>query len=388
MMLPEAPNKEAGTNRTWGERHMDLLSKLLKRMVQLGASDLFLSTNTAPAFRVNGKLLPRDDEDPPLPPGATEKMCQLIMIEEHRRLFDEQLEMNMAFSLPGLGRFRVNVFKQRGDIALVIRSLAGEIPAFDKLRIPNTLKELVMLNRGLVLIVGPAGSGKSTTLASMLDHRNANDLAHIITVEDPIEYFLTHKQSVIHQREIGVDTLSYQDALTNAMRQSPDVLVIGEVRDRATLEHAIEYADTGHLCLATFHAHNTQQALERIVNMFDENRREQILLGLSMNVQAILSQKLIPDTQGGRVPAWELLRHTARTADLLRRGEFHELHEVIEKDVSTDMQTFDQSLYNLQQQGLISAETALQYADSVSNLRLQMRLSPERSNPEYGTRTH
>lgn len=367
---------------------MDLLSKLLKKMVRLGASDLFLSTNTAPAFRVNGKLLARNEEDSPLPPGTTEKMCQLIMIDEHRRLFDEQLEMNMAFSLPGLGRFRVNIFKQRSDIALVIRSIATEVPVFDSLRIPNVLKELVMLKRGLVLIVGPAGSGKSTTLASMLDHRNSHDLAHIITVEDPIEYFFNHKQSVIHQREIGVDTHSYQDALTNAMRQSPDVLVIGEIRDRATLEHAIEYADTGHLCLATFHAHNTQQALERIVNMFDESRREQILIGLSMNVQAIFSQKLIPDNQASRVPAWEMLRQTARTSDLLRRGEFHELHNVLEKDVSTDMQTFDQSLYNLHQQGLINADIALQHADSISNLRLKMRLTPDKENPRYNTQTH
>lgn len=367
---------------------MDLLSKLLKKMVRLGASDLFLSTDTAPAYRVNGKILPRSDEDIPLQPGATEKMCQLIMIEEHRNRFDEQLEMNMAFSLPGLGRFRVNIFKQRNDVALVIRSIPVEIPDFDTLRIPGILKELVMLKRGLVLIVGPAGSGKSTTLASMLDYRNTNDLSHIITVEDPIEYFFRHKQSVMHQREIGVDTHSYQDALTNAMRQSPDVLVVGEIRDRATLEHAIEYADTGHLCLATFHAHNTQQALERIVNMFDENRREQILLGLSMNVQAILSQKLIPDTQGSRVPAWEMLRQTARSSDLLRRGEFHELHDVLEKDVTTDMQTFDQSLYELQQQGIISADTALQYAESVSNLRLKMRLSPDNNNPRYNTQAH
>jgi len=356
---------------------MNLLSTLLKKMDQLGASDLFLSSGCAPTYRVNGKLQPCDDSEMILAKGATAKMCQLIMVEKHREQFETDKEMNMAFSLPGIGRFRVNIFRQRGDIALVIRAIANEVPNFDDLQIPEVLKDLVMLQRGLVLIVGPAGSGKSTTLASMLDYRNENDLAHIITVEDPIEHFLSHKKSVIHQRELGVDTHSYEDALCNAMRQSPDVLVIGEIRDRSTLEHAIEYADTGHLCLATFHAHNTMQALERITNMYEEGRRDQILLGLSMNLQAIHSQKLVPDTQGGRVPAWELLGKTARSSDLLRRGNFSELQEVIEKDVNNGMQSLDQGLYDLYRSGKISPETAIQYADSASNMRLQMRLTQQ-----------
>jgi len=359
---------------------MDLLSKLLKKMIRLGASDLFLSSGAPAAFRVNGKLLARTENDKPLPAGATEKMCQLILLDGHRKAFDEKLEMNVAISLPGLGRFRINIFKQRGDIALVIRAIPLQIPSFETLQIPTVLKELVMLPRGLVLIVGPAGSGKSTTLTSMLDHRNEQDLSHIITIEDPIEFFHEHKQSVIHQREIGTDTHSYKEALCNAMRQSPDVLVLGEIRDRNTLEHALEYADTGHLCLATFHAHNTVQALERIVNMFDESQREQVKLALSMNLQAVLSQKLIEKTESGLIPAWEMLRNTPRTSDLLRRGEFHELQENIEKDVSSNgMQTFDQTLYELYKAGYISAETALHYADSASNLRLQMRFASEKT---------
>ena len=354
---------------------MNLLSKLLKKMKDLGASDLFLSSECTPTFRINGKLQPYSDSETILPKGATDKMCQLIMVEKHREKFDTDKEMNMAFSLPGIGRFRVNIFRQRGDIALVIRAIADEVPAFNDLNIPPTLKDLVMLQRGLVLIVGPAGSGKSTTLASMLDYRNQNDLAHIITIEDPIEHYLKHKKSVIHQREVGIDTHSYEDALCNAMRQSPDVLVLGEIRDRNTLEHAIEYADTGHLCLATFHAHNSMQALERIMNMYPQDQREHIMLGLSMNLEAIFSQKLLPDTNNSRVPAWELLRKSARVSDLLRRGEFPELREVIEKDVNNGMQTLDQSLYDLYQAGQVTAETALQFADSAGNLRLQMRLT-------------
>jgi len=359
---------------------MNLLSTLLKKMNQLGASDLFLSSGCAPTYRVNGKLQASDDVNMILAKGATTKMCQMIMVEEKLKKFETDKEMNMAFSLPSIGRFRVNIFRQRGDIALVIRAIASEVPNFNDLHIPNILKKLVMLSRGLVLIVGPAGSGKSTTLASMLDYRNENDLAHIITVEDPIEHFLSHKKSVIHQRELGIDTHSYEDALCNAMRQSPDVLVIGEIRDRNTLEHAIEYADTGHLCLATFHAHNTMQALERMTNMYTEDRRDQIMLGLSMNLQAIHSQKLVPDTQDGRVPAWELLTKTARSSDLLRRGDFSELHEVIEKDVNNGMQTLDQSLYELYCNGKITPETAIQYADSAGNMRLQMRLEQQTGN--------
>ena len=228
---------------------MDQLSQLLKKMVAIGASDMFVSSHTPPAYRVDGRLVERH-EDKPLAAGVTAKMCQLFMLDHQRQRFDDEMEMNLAFNLPGLGRFRVNIFRQRGDVALVFRAIPAEVPDLSTLNLPETLRDIVMLPRGLVLIVGPAGSGKSTTLAGMIEHRNANDLSHIITVEDPVEYFFSHKKCVVHQREIGVDTKSYSEALINAMRQSPDVLVLGEIRDRNTLEHALEYADTGHLCLA------------------------------------------------------------------------------------------------------------------------------------------
>jgi len=351
---------------------MDLLSNLLKKMVRLGASDLFLSTNTPPAFRVNGRLLPRSDE-PALQAGKTEKMAQLLMLGHQKDAFDNNPEMNLAFSVPGIGRFRVNIFRQRNDVAMVIRAIPPTVPDFGTLNIPEVLKEIVMLKRGLVLIVGPSGSGKSTTLAAMIEYRNANDLCHIVTIEDPIEYYLEHRRCIVNQREIGIDTKSYHEALVNVLRQSPDVLIIGEIRDRKTMEHALEYANTGHLCLGTFHANNTFQAFERIVNMFPEEKAEQLLISLALNMQAVLSQRLIPTVDGQRIPAWELLRTTPRVKELIRRSAFAELKDVMEKDVSYGMQTFDQTLYELYKQGHISGDAALEYAESVSNLRLQMR---------------
>lgn len=354
---------------------MELLSKLLKTMLTVGASDLFLSSNMPPAYRVNGKLLPRTDEDK-LQKGKTEQMARLFMSEEAWAKFHLELETNLAITVPGLGRFRVNVFKERNDIALVVRAISDKVPNMKDLRLPEILKELVMLKHGMVLIVGPAGSGKSTTMAAMLNHRNETDLSHIITIEDPIEFYLPHKKCVLHQREIGVDTHSYHEALKNAMRQSPDVLVLGEIRDRQSLETMIEYADTGHLCIATYHAANTYQALERMIHMFDEERREQIQSSLAVNTKAIFSQRLVPDNRGGRTPAFELLRATSRTSELIRRGELADLQEVMEKDVN-GMFTMDQTLFHLQQNNIITGETAIEYAESVGNMRLQMRLSQE-----------
>jgi twitching motility protein PilU len=342
-------------------------------MISLGASDLFLSSHTPPAFRVNGKIQ-RNADDEPLSAGKTEQMARLMMVDEQWDAFHNNLEMNLAFTLPNIGRFRVNAFRQRGDIALVIRSIASRVPQIESLRLPDILKEMVMLKRGLVLVSGPAGSGKSTTLAAMIDYRNKHDLSHIITVEDPIEYYLTHKQCVVHQREIGNDTKSYHEALINAMRQSPDVLVIGEIRDRDTLEHALNYADTGHLCLATFHANNIPQALERMLHMFEEDKREQIMVGLSLNTKALFGQRLVPTLDGGRTPAYELLVNTPRIQDLIRRGDLAELRETMGKDVNSGMQTFDQSLHTLYRNGIISADTALEHAESVNNMRVQMRL--------------
>ena len=352
---------------------MDLLSKLLKKMLSLGASDLFISSNTPPAFRVKGKLLPRNDENP-LNAGQIEQMAQLILIDEQKEQFENNPELNVAISLPNIGRFRVNLFRQRNDTSMVIRAIPPQVPKLEDLHLPEVLKEIVMLKRGLILIVGATSSGKSTTLAAMLDYRNENDLSHIITIEDPIEYYLQHKQCVVNQREIGTDTKSYNEALLNTMRQSPDVLVIGEIRDRKTLEHALEYADTGHLCLATFHANDTTQAFERIITLFPEERREQLLISLSMNMRAVLSQRLVRTVDNMQVPAWELIRSTPRIKELIRKNDFSELKASIEKDVHLGMQSFDQTLYELCKEGKISEDTALENADSVNNLRLKLRL--------------
>jgi len=352
---------------------MDLLSNLLKKMLKLGASDLFISCGTPPAYRVNGKLLARQDDDP-LTPSKIEQMTQLIVTEEQKDAFEKNPELNIAVSVPNIGRFRVNLFRQRGELSMVIRAIPPEVPRLEDLHLPQVLKETIMLKRGLVLIVGSTGSGKSTTMAAMIDYRNENDLSHIITVEDPIEYYLKHKQCVVNQREVGVDTKSYHEALVNTMRQSPDVLVIGEIRDRKTLEHALEYADTGHLCIATFHANDTPQAFERIITLFPEERREQLLISLSTNMQAVISQRLVKTVDNNLIPAWELIRTTSRIKDLIRRNNFGELKEAIEKDVSYGMQSFDQTLYELYKEGKISEDTALENADSVNNLKLKMRL--------------
>jgi len=352
---------------------MELLSTLLKEMVTRDASDLFLSTGSPPAFRIDGELQPCDL--PPLPPGATDKMAKLVMRPEHAETFEEELELSLGYTVPGIGRFRFNVFHQRGEIGLVIRAVPFSVPDFVTLGIPEKLKDIVMLKRGLVLVVGPSGAGKSTTLAAMIDHRNSNTVSHIITVEDPIEYLLQHKQSVVNQREVGVDTHSYHRALINALRQSPDMLMIGEIREHEIMEDVLEFSDTGHLCLATLHANNASQVFERIVNMFPQEKRDLLRLTLAQNVKAVVSQVLVPTLQGGRTVAVEMLVSTSRVRDLIRRGDFDTLNDVMEKDTTDGMCTMDQSLYTLFAEGRIDEETALAFADSRSNMRLQMRLS-------------
>jgi len=352
---------------------MDLLSKLLKKMVSIGASDLFLSAGSPPAFRVDGELQSHDME--PLASGATDKMAQLIMRKEHADAFDNDPEISLGYTVPGIGRFRFNLFRQQGHISMVIRAVPFNVPDFETLGIPTMLKEIVMLKRGLVLAVGPSGAGKSTTLAAMIDHRNSNTISHIITVEDPIEYVIEHKQSVVNQREVGVDTRSYHKALINALRQSPDMLMIGEVREHEIMEDVLEFSDTGHLCLATLHANNASQVFERIVHMFPQEKRELLRYSLAQNVRAVISQVLVPTIGGGRTVAVELLVATSRVKDLIRRGDFEELSDVMEKDTNMGMRTLDQSLYLLYANGRITEETALAYADSQSNIRLQMRLS-------------
>jgi twitching motility protein PilU len=352
---------------------MERLSKLLKTMIANGASDLFLSTGSKPAFRINGALQSHPMD--PLAPGDTEKMAHLVMPPEHAEAFAKNPEVSLGYTVPGIGRFRFNVFRQRGEVGMVIRAVPFSVPDFDTLGIPTLLQDMVMLKRGLVLVVGPSGAGKSTTLAAMIDHRNSNTISHIITVEDPIEYVLEHKQSVVNQREIGVDTLSYHQALINALRQSPDVLMIGEVREHEIMEDVLEFSDTGHLCLATLHANNASQVFERIVHMFPQEKREMLRYSLAQNIKCVIAQELVPTVDGGRTVAVEMLVATSRVRDLIRRGDFTELVDVMEKDTNSGMCTMDQSLYLLYADGKISEETALAYADSRSNMRLQMRLS-------------
>ena len=352
---------------------MDLLSKLLKKMVSIKASDLYLSTGQKPAFRVNGKLQACDV--PPLAPGHTQKMAQLILDQDQTLDFKANPETNVAYTVPNIGRFRFNIFRQRNETAMVIRAIQDSVPGFEELGIPAMLQDIVMLKRGLVLVVGPSGAGKSTTLAAMIDHRNQNEMSHIITIEDPIEYLINHKRSVVNQREIGVDTNSYHNALVNALRQSPDVIMVGEIRDRDIMSDVLEFSDTGHLVLATLHANNASQAIERVIHMFPKDKHEQIYNALANNIKAVVSQILVPTVYGTQTVATELLVVTPRVADLIRRGKVSDIQEVMDKDTNSGMCTMDQSLYQLYCDERIAEETALAYADSVSNMRLQIRLS-------------
>jgi len=357
---------------------MELLSRLLKEMINNRASDLFLSTGSVPAFRINGKLRPVNIQA--LSSGRIEKMAQLIMKQHQFDEFDEHLEANIGCTLPGIGRFRFNIFKQRNEYAMVVRSVPSVVPDFTTLGLPEMLQNIVMMKRGLVLVVGPSGAGKSTTLASMIDYRNNNDVSHIITIEDPIEYVIEHKRSIVNQRELGIDTNSYHNALTNALRQSPDVIMVGEIRNREMIENVLEFADTGHLCLTTLHANNASQAFERIIHMFPKDKHEQLCIGMSHNVKAVISQILVPTVDGKRTIATEILALTPRVADLIARGQFGDLHDVLEKDTNSGMCTMDQSLYHLFCSGRITEDTALTYANSVSNMRLQIRLSGQGAN--------
>ncbi len=356
---------------------MDLIFKLLKQMRTLGASDLLLSNGMPPALRINGKLSAVLDEA--LNPAQIENIAKQLFDEPHQKSFTATLECNVGVSFPDLGRFRVNGFHQRGSIALAIRAVPTKTPDFAALGLPDTLKDIAMQKRGLVLFVGACGSGKSTSLASMIDFRSRNEDGHIITIEDPVEFLLPHRRSMVNQREIGVDTRSYSQALMNALRQSPDVLMIGEIRDRDTLERALEFADTGHLCLSTLHANNANQTFDRIINFFREEERAQILISLGQNLRAVISQRLLPSLNGARALAYELLTGSPRVSELVRRGEFEKLKEAMEKGQAHGMNTFDQCLFSLHERGKISADTALEFADSVSNLRLRMKLAAHES---------
>ena len=351
------------------------IRKLLTVMNEHDASDLYITVDSPPCYRVNGVVRPAGNRC--LLPEDTEALAVSVMSEKQQREFEERNEQNMALYYSSLGRFRINIFRQRGCVGMVVRQIKSHIPTIEDLDLPPILKEVSMSKRGLVLVVGATGCGKSTSLAAMIDYRNANQAGHIITVEDPIEYVHVHKKSIVNQREIGSDTDDYHSALKNALRQAPDVVLIGEVRDATTMEAAITFAETGHLCLATLHSNNANQAMERIMNFFPSERHKQIYLQLSLNLRGIISQRLVRNVEGGRVAAVEVLLSSPRIKDLIHKGEVDQMKEAMEKGTTIGMQTFDQHLFMLYQEGKISLEEALRNADSANNLRLRVKLAED-----------
>lgn len=351
------------------------ISKLLSLMVEHDASDLYLTMDSPPMYRINGVIRPAGNRC--LETGDTEQLANSIMNDRQQREFLETSEMNLALYYTSLGRFRVNIFRQRSCVGLVIRQIKTQIPTVEDLDLPQVLKDVSLTKRGLVLLVGATGSGKSTSLAAMIDYRNTNTAGHIITIEDPIEFVHAHKKSIVTQREIGLDTANLQMALKNSLRQAPDVILIGEIRDTETMEAAIAFAETGHLCLATLHSNNANQALERIMNFFPPEKHSQMYMQLSLNLRAIISQRLVKTIDGGRVPAVEVLLDSPRVKDLINKAQIAELKEAMEKSSTLGMQTFDQSLYDLYKAGKITLDEGLKNADSANNLRLRVKLAEE-----------
>ncbi|QEK35844.1 PilT/PilU family type 4a pilus ATPase [Acinetobacter johnsonii] len=361
-----------------------MMFHMLSKVVEYGGSDLFISADFPPSIKHQGLMKPLGQQN--LPSDQTKLFAYSLMNEKQRLEFETELECNFAISVPNVSRFRVNVFQQQLHVGMVIRTITAEIPNFTKLQIPTSLKDVIMEKRGLVLVVGGTGSGKSTSLAAMIDHRNENSAGHIITVEDPVEYVHKHKKSMITHREVGVDCHSWHNALKNTLRQAPDVILIGEIRDTETMEHAIAFAETGHLCLGTLHANNANQALDRIINFFPDERRNQLLMDLSSNMKAIISQRLVRTEDGrGRRAAVEIMLNTPLMSDLILKGNFHELKEVMSKSRELGMQTFDQALFDLYNQGAIAYEEALRNADSVNELRLQIKLKSSRANSQLNS---
>ncbi len=354
---------------------------LLRTMVQKGGSDLFVTAGAAPSIKVDGAMESLSNQA--LSPQHTQVLVRSLMNDKQSTEFESTQECNFAISLPGVSRFRVNAFTQRGAVGVVLRRIQSEIPEFDELNLPPVLKEIAMTKRGLVIFVGATGSGKSTSLAAMVGYRNEHSKGHIITIEDPIEFAHDHRNCIVTQREVGVDTESYEIALKNTLRQAPDVILIGEIRDRQTMEYAVAFAETGHLCLSTLHANSTNQALDRIINFFPEERRQQLLMDLSLNLKSLISQRLVPSLSGeGRIAAVEVMINTPFMADLIFKGQVHEMKELISKSNEQGMQTFDQALFTLCEASKISYEDALRNADSLNDLRLKFKLEGKNSKKE------
>ncbi|OGB20460.1 MAG: type IV pili twitching motility protein PilT [Burkholderiales bacterium RIFCSPLOWO2_02_FULL_57_36] len=355
------------------EQATKFMHDLLRLMLSKNGSDLFITADFPPAFKIDGKMTPVSNQ--PLTTTHTVELARAIMNDKQAAEFEASKECNFAINPGSLGRFRVSAFVQQGRVGLVLRTITTTIPKIEDLGIPETLKDVVMTKRGLVIMVGATGSGKSTTLAAMVGYRNENSHGHIITVEDPVEYVHPHRNCIVTQREIGVDTADWGVALKNTLRQAPDVILIGEIRDRESMDYAIAFAETGHLCLATMHANSSNQALDRIINFFPEERRQQLLMDLSLNLKGMISQRLIPlrDTKG-RVPAVEIMLNSPLISDLIFKGNVHEIKEIMKKSRELGMQTFDQALFDLYEADKISYEDALRNADSVNDLRLSIKL--------------
>lgn len=358
----------------------EYMYKLLTAMASHGGSDLFISKDFAPTMKAHGTMTALSTQK--LSPETTKELAYSIMNKKQIEEFETEFECNFAIAVPNVSRFRVNVMTQQNSVAMVIRTIASEIPNFDKMKLPSILKDVIMTKRGLVLVVGGTGSGKSTTMAAMLDHRNETAPGHIITVEDPVEYVHANKKCLVTHREVGVDTLSWHNALKNTLRQAPDIILIGEIRDTETMEHAIAFAETGHLCLGTLHANNANQTLDRIINFFPEERRNQLLMDLSSNLRAIVSQRLIRTQDGKRKAAIEILLNNATITDAIAKGNLGSIKEFMKKSRNLGMQTFDQAIFDIYEEGLISYEDAMRNADSENELRLEIKLKSTRAQAE------
>ncbi|MEI7444893.1 MAG: PilT/PilU family type 4a pilus ATPase [Burkholderiales bacterium] len=360
------------------EQASKFLHDLLKLMISKRGSDLFLTAEFPPAFKIDGKLTPVSNV--PLTPQHTVELARALMNDRQAGEFEAKKELNFAISPAGIGRFRVNAFMQLGRVGVVLRTIQSNIPNFEDLTLPPVMKDLAMTKRGLIIMVGATGSGKSTSLAAMIGYRNENSQGHIVTIEDPVEFVHPHRNCIVTHREVGVDTDSWEIALKNTLRQAPDVIMIGEIRDRETMEHAIAFAETGHLCMATLHSNSANQALDRIINFFPEERRQQLLMDMSLNLKSIVSQRLLPLATGkGRVPAIEVLLNTPLVSDMIFKAEVSGIKDVMKKSRELGMQTFDQALFDLFERGLVTYEDALRNADSVNDLRLNIKLNSKRS---------